>query len=348
MRIAYIGREHTEYDGGAMVSQRNVVALQKISSQLSTFYIDHKNMKKKLACIMRSKPSGWSKTLVGQIETAHARTPFHHIFIDHSMSGGFAPLLSHLNIPISVFFHNVEYLYYQDKAKVDGALNKLMVHWAKQNEKKAVEYAQHIICLTPRDSQNLEKYYQRPADLIAPTSFADRYTGNTSPLELQQYHLFIGSNFFANVQGLRWYIEKVLDHIDSTLVVIGKGMEFLTHDYPNKRIEVLGFVQELEPYYLHADFVINPVFLGSGMKTKTIEALMYGKTIFGTTEAFVGLAPELMQQSMIQLCDSADTFIKRIKAYKEGPWNQEARNSFLKYYDIKTTEALYRAFFTPH
>lgn len=41
-------------------------------------------------------------------------------------------------------------------------------------------------------------------------------------------------------------------------------------------------------YIYNADFLIAPIFEGSGMKLKTAEALMYGKTVFGTTEAFEG------------------------------------------------------------
>ena len=40
----------------------------------------------------------------------------------------------------------------------------------------------------------------------------------------------------------------------------------------------------LETWYEKADVVISPIFLGSGMKTKTAEALMYGKPILGTIQ----------------------------------------------------------------
>ncbi len=220
-----------------------------------------------------------------------------------------------------------------------------MVGQAKQNEQKAVKYADHIICMTERDSQNLQRYYNRSADIIVPTTFQDKYTGKLQKVKQKNYHLFIGSNFFANVQGIRWYIENVLDHVNSTLVIIGKHMEFLQQEYPDKSIEVLGFVEDLEPYYLNAHFVVNPVFLGSGMKTKTVEALMYGKTIFGTTEAFVGLEPSLMQQNMIQKADTPQDFIDKINSYTGGSWNQNARDSFLKYYDIQNTIDLYASFF---
>lgn len=345
MNILYIGRNSKVVDGGTIVALRNQKALQEVSANhLFTLLVDHKDKGKKLKNILLNRPLGYDRKTWLALQAILAKHSVKHIFIEHSLLGGFCELLQNSASSCTVFFQNIEYLYYQHKAKVDGPHNRLLVAWAKRNEQKAVKYADNIICMTERDSHNLQKYYGRKADLIVPTTFEDKYTANKSAVPHENYHLFIGSNFFANVQGIKWYIENVLDHIPSKLVLIGKNMEFLKQAYPHKNMEVLGFVEDLEPYYLNANFVINPVFLGSGMKTKTIEALMYGKTIFGTQEAFVGIEPSLMHKSMLQQADNAEQFIEKIKAYNGAKWNEEARKCFLQHYDIQNTIQLYKKF----
>ena len=53
--------------------------------------------------------------------------------------------------------------------------------------------------------------------------------------------------------------------------------------------------------------VIMPIFMGGGMKVKTAEALMNGKTIFGSKEAFEGY--DLEDISGLYLCEDKDAFI---------------------------------------
>ena len=52
----------------------------------------------------------------------------------------------------------------------------------------------------------------------------------------------------------------------------------------------MDLLDDLGEYYRNCDVVIAPIFEGSGMKTKTTEALMWGKYIIGTNESFCGFA----------------------------------------------------------
>jgi hypothetical protein len=59
---------------------------------------------------------------------------------------------------------------------------------------------------------------------------------------------------------------------------------------PHIRVQSQGGIQRLFGEYrrsLHRrPAVVCPIYAGSGMKTKTVEALKYGKYIFATPEAF--------------------------------------------------------------
>lgn len=333
--ILYIGRKLVSIDGGSVVSKRNIDFLIKIShGKLIDFYSRDKTRWGKLFNTLLGNPWGFSEELLEDLTKVIQNFDICLIFIDHSLLGGFARLLKKYNIPIFVFFHNVELLYYKDKVLIDGFLNNLMVSFAKKNEKSVVRYADRIICLTERDSKSLNAIYGRGADLILPITVEDKYEVSKQIIVRRNYHLFVGSSFFANIEGIEWYIDNVLDFVDMKLLIIGNGMETLIDKYgEHPKIEIKGFVEDLTSYYNCAEFVINPVRLGSGMKAKTIEALMYGKTILGTTEAFVGLS-NIEENRIGNICNTPQEFIDSIRNLSSEKLNMFSRNYFLENFSM--------------
>ncbi|WP_295093609.1 glycosyltransferase [uncultured Flavobacterium sp.] len=327
--IIYIGRELNSIDGGSIVSKRNVEILKKMSDEkIIEFYLSDKTIAHKFLNIIFGNPWGYSREVYNKIKKALLLNEISYIFIDHSLLGGFSSILKKFNIEIVVFFHNIEVKYYKDKASVDGFINKLMVNYARRNEKKIVKYADKIICLTNIDSNLLKSIYGRSADLIIPITIEDKFK-SLDNLENSSYHLFVGSSFFANIDAIKWYIKNVLPFISSKLIIIGTGMEVLIEQYgQNLNLEIHGFVDDLTPFYQGADFVINPVRLGSGMKTKTIEALMYGKIILGTQEAFSGIE-DIEKHEAGYICNQPEEFIKKIENLDNKKFNLKSRDYYL-------------------
>ena len=74
-------------------------------------------------------------------------------------------------------------------------------------------------------------------------------------------------------------MQNVYPHVNISVKIVGKGMNKLREHYniPDN-IEVISDVPDLKPYFEEADLMILPIFKGSGMKVKTCESLMYGKT----------------------------------------------------------------------
>jgi hypothetical protein len=70
---------------------------------------------------------------------------------------------------------------------------------------------------------------------------------------------------------------------------VGRGLEQHPGDLEILRnLNVMRQVDSHGPCYHHARVVVAPIFDASGMKTKVAAALMHGKRVFGTPEAFVG------------------------------------------------------------
>jgi glycosyltransferase involved in cell wall biosynthesis len=175
----------------------------------------------------------------------------------------------------------------------------------------AVKYSDKIICLNHRDSLQIRKTYGRAATHILPMAMQDLLPNglqSQQPAPSEPYALFVGGTFYANRQGIEWFVDHVAASAPIRTVVVGKGFEqWKAVLERNGNVEVIGAVDSVVPWYLGARFVIAPIFDGSGMKTKVAEALMFGKRIVGTSEAFAGY--EDVVSEVGALCETPAEFL---------------------------------------
>jgi glycosyltransferase involved in cell wall biosynthesis len=199
------------------------------------------------------------------------------------------------SLPVITFCHNCETQFFTDALRhAPGirAASVLAAHW--QAERLAVRHSTRIVTLSARDSDALVRRFGHGADAIVPIALDD--TRDPAALPARQgeppYVLFVGGGFFGNIEGLRWYARTVAPDLPIRTLVVGRGLEGLGPLHA--RVELVGAVDDLSPWYAGAALVIAPILSGSGMKTKVAEALMHGKRVVGTGEAFAGYAPEVL------------------------------------------------------
>ena len=249
-----------------------------------------------------------------------------------------------------IFMHNIEKNYAWNRVKYKSILTLPRYFACRYNEKKIINKADKVMCLTERDSDGIYDLYGRKADMLLPITFNDKFDkknivecDNCNSLQL----LFVGSNFPPNAKGILWFVEKVLPKLENChLTIVGKGMEEYQTQIECDNITVVGTVDDTSKYYYQADAMIMPIFWGDGMKLKTAEAMMYGKAIFATEEALVGYNVE--HTSHIYKCDNENDFIIEIKRMisngKYEKFYSDVRNNFLKYYETEMLESEFEKF----
>ena len=215
------------------------------------------------------------------------------------------------------------------------------------SEKLIAKYCDKFLFLNKRDAQRMS--CSASIGCIIPIAYADTFNPNKviSP-QLQKKEtleiLFVGSDFFANIEGIRWIIKYVFPYISGHLTIVGKGMDRYKGEFTSDRISVWGFVSNLEDCYYDADVVVMPIFSGSGMKTKTAEALMYGKNILGTKEAFEGYD---MDSNCMYGCQTAEMFIDTFRSMGNNitSFNPYSRNLYLEKYSEDATFDAFKKIF---
>lgn len=242
------------------------------------------------------------------------------IFIDGSNLGRLARLLrkAGVRLPIITFYHNVEARFFFDALRTAPSIHALGVLIANTiAERWAATYSQRRVLLNQRDARLHARLYRRLGTDVLPMALRDHYdseAAEVAPPWHKPYALFVGGGFYANVEGMAWYAEKVAPLTPLTTVVVGRGMEVhRTRLEQWGNVHVVGEVDELARWYAHASVIVAPILSGSGMKTKTAEAMMHGKPIIGTAEAFEGY--DLAAEDGLIKCSTPTDFLRALQGF---------------------------------
>lgn len=276
---------------------------------------------------LRGQVDGSDDGSISQIARLIREKNVSQVFIDGSNLGSVAKALKKLSSALEVitFYHNVETRFFFGalrRNKTPKALAVLLGNYLA--ERSATRFSDKRICLNERDSDVLKKFFGRQATHISSMAL-DRPVlsgGKAARDESQEgFALFVGGNFYANLAGIEWFRDFISRDLNIPLYVVGRGYDQVREklQIPGKII-IVGGVVDLEEWYRRSKFVVAPIFDGSGMKTKVAEALMYGKKIVGTPEAFVGYEATLPRAGWC--CSSPECFINACKAAdREVPYS---------------------------
>lgn len=305
-----------------------------------------------------------SRNVEKQVIDYALRTDIDTIFCERSITGLLVEKIvkkyssTGKKIKVILFQQNIEKNYVWNKVRHESLAYMVPFFAFCKNEKVAVRIADKLITLTERDNVLSKKIYGRTADFVLPMTFDDALkdfgeTGIETTKEVLRSSknklLFVGRLFRPNYEGLAWFLKEVMPKLDQLdLFIVGKGLESKKNVLEKANVHVIGAVDDLTPYYLEADAMILPIFYGDGMKVKTAEAIMYGKTIFATDEALEGYEVENTQY--IYCCNSAESFLHSIEAHFSNPQNLEmkikenVRELFMNKYNSKTVSKEFYAF----
>ncbi len=125
--------------------------------------------------------------------------------------------------------------------------------------------------------------------------------------------LFVGSNTAPNIVGLEWFFAEIWPLVRAArpaarLKVAGSVARAL--GAAPEGVSILGVVDDLAPLYAEAGVVISPLYTGSGLKIKLIEALAAGKAVVGTRVTAQGVE-EIVADAMA-LADAPEAFAAAI------------------------------------
>ena len=340
MKILFItanGIDNMPY-GGPKGSIRNYLTLKKYG-EVIVYHIHKKSNLKSLLSIFQGYFPPINRTDENALQKIKNQQ-IDLVFWDGSCYGNLVDIFhDKKNI---VFFHNCEYDYINIRFKRKPIKRFVYQKIIYKNERLISEKADYRIAFSKRDKSRISELYNVNIDQIIPLGIADSYQFVEPTRPQEPVCLLLGAMCEANTEGYQWFINQVSPYIHCKTVIAGKGYEKFRQLWENEKVKVKGFVDNLPEIYERASLVAIPLWSGGGMKVKTVEALMYGKTIFGTDEAFSGFDANLQEVGV--LCNSDTEFIDKINTYlseDRDRFNEKARQIYLSNYSIHSTDRLF-------
>lgn len=344
-------------NGGDQGTKKNLDALRAVlgEANVDVYYLHDKAGRSSMGEYIKAAfylPFGYFLGLTPKKveQIVRKAEDYDFVFIDRSLFGVIAKALKTAGYKGKVLtsFQNVEVLYMDAKVPKHLPLRSVLIHCADKNDRWSCSSSDIVIALNERDKEELKERYQRDADVLIPVTLSDRFEmqpNKTARTAQRVKCLSIGAYFGPNNEGILWFVQHVLPHVDVEYKIVGKGMGKLKQENPDllRDIEVISDAPSLAPYFEEADVMVLPIFAGSGMKVKTCESLMYGKNIIATDEALEGY--EVEQGVSAWRCNTAEEYIACIKDFAQHPrprFNQAARQCFLENYSNTAVERKFK------
>lgn len=356
MRILFVTTNDIhDIHGGAKASSRNLECLQDIYGK-NNVEISYIAPQARMAGLLERCKSFVVELTSGRVLPAFSSLKikpqdYDLLFIDSSLLGCQIKKLRKNSYKgkIVSFFHNCEAdykaMFFEGHPTIR---NRLYMHAVQENEKLTIEYSDACVFINSRDLHRTSELYNispRNSQVISMT-MKDSFREIPSEIQTDKpIYTILGSYFKPNVDGIKWFVANVLPHVNITLRIVGKDMHLLRNDIDCSGIEIHSNVPDLAVYMAESDYMLYPVFEGSGMKIKTCEALMWGKNIVATPEAFSGYG--ITDYTKVgACCQTAEEFIAAINRLVMPRYNAYSREYYKKNFSYGKSVTDYRQLFT--
>ncbi|QQS27764.1 MAG: glycosyltransferase [Sphingobacteriales bacterium] len=250
--------------------------------------------------------------------------------------------------PVFMRTHNIEHLIWQRLAQEEKNIFKsiylkILAKQFKSYEKKMLPEFDGLIPISPIDANILKQLGCHQKMMVLPAGVDTNNYPFLLPDQTPEATLFfIGSlDWLPNRQGLIWLFNEVLPIVRKTfpevqLYVAGRNSPDSFKHQQIVGVNIVGEVPDAIRFMMNHTIMVVPLFSGSGMRVKIIEAMALGKPIVATSIAAEGI--EYSDGKNILIADSAERFAENIIVLLKNKsfCNQistNARNFALEYHD---------------
>ncbi len=141
------------------------------------------------------------------------------------------------------------------------------------------------------------------------------YEYHSQPVVGNRNIMFLSGPSPFNLNGLHWFLSNIFPFIvekypDCKLIIGGSICEKLTSLSDNVNIVLQGEVDNIGMFYCQGDISINPTYQGTGLKTKTFEAVSYDKVEMAHPHSAIGIFKK--EEAPIFFSENAEEWLNEI------------------------------------
>lgn len=226
------------------------------------------------------------------------------VLCDYAFLTPMAPFAMAADAPVLVIMHDLISGRVADEA-AEQATSKVTTVTAAE-EFQLLGLADVVLAIQAEEAAQVRAALPGAQVILAPHGVSVMQAAQTGE---DDRLLFVGSNTAPNIVGLDWFFREIwplvraarpdarLDVAGSVARAMGPAPEGVT---------MLGVVDDLGEHYSRAGIVISPLYTGSGLKIKLIEAMAAGKAVVGTRVTAQGV--EQIVNDAMALADEPHAF----------------------------------------
>ncbi len=245
-----------------------------------------------------------------QLETLYL-TPFIDIIKQHS------------NALVVLRAHNIEHeIWSRIASQVKFIPKKLYLHYLsnklKRYEIEAINDFDFLVAITERDLAYFKSLGYKNGCISSPVGFdLEQYKPDYSAFSRPMAISFIGSlDWMPNIEAIRWFLSEVWPHVNKRY----PDLEFhfagrkAPADLSNINIPQVFYhpeVTDAKIFMLNYPILIVPIFAGSGIRVKILEAMALGRVVITTSIGLEGIPARHKEQ--VILANSVEDFLESIQ-----------------------------------
>jgi hypothetical protein len=240
--------------------------------------------------------------------------------------------LPHHHAPYILREENIEYELWDSKAQITTFPLSLFYRFQslliKKIESKLIQNSLRTWVISKRDQLTIKELTNQ-SDLF-PICFNFESPLPFTTKKTVKVLAFANWDWAPNREGLTWFLNHVWifaqENSSLELVIAGFGNLASFNFSKFKNISVVGEVESAKSIFNECHLLIAPLFYGGGLKVKTIEATLYGRTILGTPEAFVGTS--LIHHKDVFIATSSSDWVKILNQLEISQLEKMGVNAF--------------------
>jgi len=205
------------------------------------------------------------------------------------------------NAIISLRAHNVEHEIWKRSAEnlSPGAKKfyfNTIAYRLEQFEKRTMDQYDLLIPITNRDALKLEEMGNTKPYKVIPAGIpANEFLNSSAPNKIDSLFYIGALDWIPNQDGLKWFIKEVWNDLrnsnpDLSFHIAGRNApRWFANFCENNGVKYHGEVESAKEFYENFHIMVVPLFAGSGMRIKIIEAMARSKLVITTPIGAEGL-----------------------------------------------------------
>lgn len=223
--------------------------------------------------------------------------------------------------------HNLEFEIWERASLQSNLLKqwyfKILADRLLKLEKELLHQYDAILPISDKDGR---WFLEQKSDVqihTAPAGIPENFQKNTTSLVTELDLFYIGAlDWLPNQEGLQWFFKNVWPkihekHPSLKFYLAGRNASKEIKSLKAPNLVFLGEVENAADFMLAHHILVVPLFSGSGMRIKIIEAMALGKAVISTALGLEGNQAKNKQQVLI--ANNADEFLLQIESLLSNP-----------------------------